>query len=272
MGIGASGSSLGGIIYPIIFRKLQPQIGFPWTTRRIAFVMLATSVLPVILTRTRRKPSSQWKLVDLAAWRELPYLLLGIGLFFTFMGLYILFFYVQTYVVQQGIMSEDLGFYLLAILNVGSFFGRIVLNYIADKIGLLNVCIACGIATSVLGFAWIAIEDTGGIIIFSILYGCPNIFYENSFFSDLLVSLPPAVVVTLSPHPGVIGLRLGMLFVPIAFGLLIGNPIAGAILKSGHGNNWKALEAFCGSSILLSVGFLGAARVTKVGWGMKEKS
>lgn len=116
----------GGIIYPIIFRRLQPQIGFPWTTRLIAFIMLATLVLPVILMRTRRKPSSQWKLFDLAAWRELPYLLFGSGLFCTFMGLYIPFFYVQTYVIQQKIMNEDLGFYLLAILNAGSFLGRIV--------------------------------------------------------------------------------------------------------------------------------------------------
>lgn len=45
------------------------------------------------------------------------------------------------------------------------------MNYIADKIGPLNVCIVCGIATSVLGFAWIGIESSGGIIIFGILYG-----------------------------------------------------------------------------------------------------
>jgi hypothetical protein len=74
----------------------------------------------------RRKPSSQWVLIDLGAWRELPYLLFSIGLFCTFMGLYVPFFYVQSYVIQQGIMSENLGFYLLAILNAGSFFGRIV--------------------------------------------------------------------------------------------------------------------------------------------------
>lgn len=99
-----------------------------------------------------------------------------------------------------------------------------------------------------------------------------EIFCENRFFSGPLVSLPPAVIATLSPHPGVIGLRLGMVFVPIAFGLLIGSPIAGAILKSGNGDNWKALEAFCGSCILLSVILVGAARVAKVGWGIREKA
>jgi predicted MFS family arabinose efflux permease len=28
-GLAASGSSLGGVIYPIVFRQLQPKIGFP---------------------------------------------------------------------------------------------------------------------------------------------------------------------------------------------------------------------------------------------------
>ncbi|PQE17841.1 MFS monocarboxylate transporter protein [Rutstroemia sp. NJR-2017a WRK4] len=60
-------------------------------------------------------------------------------------------FYVQTYVIQQGIMSENLGFYLLAILNAGSLFGRIILNHLADKVGPLNVCIACGISTDLRG-------------------------------------------------------------------------------------------------------------------------
>ncbi|PQE24036.1 MFS monocarboxylate transporter protein [Rutstroemia sp. NJR-2017a BVV2] len=102
-----------------------------------------------------------------------------IGLFCTFMGLYVPFFYVQTYVIQQGIMSENLGFYLLAILNAGSFFGRIILNHLADKVGPLNICIACGIFTSVLGFAWIGIKSPIGIIIFSILYGYVMFFYSS---------------------------------------------------------------------------------------------
>jgi uncharacterized membrane protein len=95
---------------------------------------------------------------------------------------------------------------------------------------------------------------------------------KTRFFSGPLVSLPPAVVVTLSPHSGVIGVRLGMLFLPISFGLLIGNPIAGAILRSANGNNWVALEAFCGSAILLSAGFIASARVAKVGWKITSKA
>jgi MFS family permease len=36
-GIAASGSSIAGVIYPIVFYRLQPQIGFPWSTRVLWF-------------------------------------------------------------------------------------------------------------------------------------------------------------------------------------------------------------------------------------------
>jgi MFS family permease len=37
IGVAASGSSLGGIIYPITFHYLEPTIGFGWATRVIGF-------------------------------------------------------------------------------------------------------------------------------------------------------------------------------------------------------------------------------------------
>ena len=59
-----------------------------------------------------------------------------------------------------------------------------------------------------------------------------------------------------------------MIFVPIASGLLVGNPIAGAILKHG----WDGLEIFCGTSVFIAVVFITAARVAKVGCGINRKA
>lgn len=67
---------------------------------------------------------------------------------------------------------------------------------------------------------------------------------------------------------GVVGVRSGMLFVPISFGLLIGNPIAGAILKRG----WLGLEAFCGVLLIISGIIIVAARVSHVGWRLTLKA
>ena len=54
---------------------------------------------------------------------------------------------------------------------------------------------------------------------------------------------------------------MGMLFVPIAVGLLIGNPIAGALLRNG----WTDLQAFGGATVALSGICVIGARVAKAG-------
>ena len=88
------------------------------------------------------------------------------------------------------------------------------------------------------------------------------------FFTGSFVSLPPTIVFTLSPSLSVYGTRNGMLFLPISFGLLVGNPIAGAILRSG----WRNLEAFCGTTIAVSVSLVFATRIAKTGLAVKARA
>ena len=59
-----------------------------------------------------------------------------------------------------------------------------------------------------------------------------------------------------------------MLLVPIAIGLLVGNPIAGALLHSG----WIDLQAFCGATIACSAIFVIGARFAKVGLSPKVRA
>lgn len=127
----------GGVIYPIVFRQLQPRIGFGWATRVIAFIILGTLIVPLTVMKMPVKPSTHRKIFDPTAWRETPYVILAIGMFVGFMGLYIPFFYVQTYSIEKNIMTEDLAFYLLPILNTGSLFGRLVSGFLTDSSLLL---------------------------------------------------------------------------------------------------------------------------------------
>lgn len=125
-GLAASGSSLGGIIYPILFQKLQPRIGFGWATRVMAFVILVTLVVPIWCMKMRVKPAAARRLIDLSGWREASFSLFSIAEFFGFMGLYIPFFYIQTYALEKTNIDKNLAIYLPVLLNAGSFFGRIV--------------------------------------------------------------------------------------------------------------------------------------------------
>jgi MFS family permease len=124
IGIAASGSSLGGVLYPIVFHRLLPTLGFGWTTRVLGFIILATMVVPNICMRVRILPAKKRSLLDFSAFRIPAYSLQVAGFFCGFMGLYIPFFYAQLYALRERLTNENLAFYLLAVLNSTSTFGR----------------------------------------------------------------------------------------------------------------------------------------------------
>ncbi|TVY78527.1 Aspyridones efflux protein apdF [Lachnellula suecica] len=258
-GIAASGSSLGGVIYPIIFHKLQPRIGFPWATRVLAFIMLVTLMVPICVMRAKVFPSKRRPLFDKNILRDLPYDFFTLGEFFGFMGMYIPFYYISSYSIAHDIGSENLSFYFLIIINAGSIFGRIVPNFFADITGPLNIsmpfCLGCGI----IAFCWTSVQSLPQIILFSIFYG---------FFSGTFVSITGPALATLSNDMSLVGTHMGMSFTFGALGLLVGNPVAGVLLNKG----WVAPATFCGSANVLAALCILIARVKKVGWKLKVKA
>ncbi|TGO53860.1 hypothetical protein BCON_0116g00040 [Botryotinia convoluta] len=257
-GIAASGSSLGGVLYPIIFHNLQPKIGFGWTTRALGFIFLATLSISNSIMKMRVKPSQKRKLIDLAAFKEPPYLLFTIGLFFGFMGLNIPFYYISSYAMDEKIMNSNSAFYMLSTINAASIFGRIIPNYFADKFGPLNIIIPGTLIASVVAFGWTGVHSVGGLVVFALLYG---------FSTGCFVSIPPTVIVSLSPHMGVVGTRMGMAFAIGGLGLLVGTPVAGQILSS---SGYVPTIAFCGALLIATVAFFIAARLSKTGMHVKK--
>jgi MFS family permease len=260
-GIAASGSSIAGIIYPIIFHRLEPHIGFGWATRVIAFIMLGTLCLPLAVMRVRVQPAAKRPLIDRSAFKEPTFMIFAVACFLGFMGLYIPFFYLPTFsLAKVNGVTADFSLYTIAIANAASTFGRIFPNYVADKTGPLNIIAPCALISAVLAYAWIPVHTKGALIAFCILYG---------FFTGSFVSLPPTTVVTLSPNLGLLGTRMGMIFTFSGLGLLIGSPVAGSIL--GSGENFLGLQVFCASVVVVSALLLFVARVTKAGlkWNVR---
>jgi MFS family permease len=278
IGIAASGSSLGGVIYPIVFHKLLPKIGFSWTTRVLGFIMLATMVVPNIFMRVRVLPAKKRSLFDLQAFTIPAYSLLTFGFFLGFMGLNMPFFYAQVYAIKERITNEDLAFYLLAILNSTSTFGRkstllttciiwltrssgILPNILADKIGPFNVVIPCMLISATLCLLFITVTAPAGIIILMAFYG---------FFSGTFVSLPSTIVIYLSGNArDKIGTRLGQAFSLIAFGVLIGAPIGGSIL-SNHG--FDALWIYGGCMLFGSSAIVLASKFSWEGIAIRKRA
>lgn len=222
-GITAAGGSVGSVLYPIVFRKLQPQIGFAWTTRVIAFIVLATLSISIVVIKSRIPPPKKTRaMLDINALKSVPFLLLSFGLFLAFAGLYIPIFYIIVYAQSHANVDDDMSFYLLSILNGASVFGRILPGIIADKFGAINVLNVVMVLAGAFAYAWIAIDNLSGLIVFAIIYG---------FLSGAVVSLPPQVLVTLVPEMQLVGTWMGMSLCFTALGILIGSPIAGTIIN-----------------------------------------
>lgn len=235
-----------------MLQKLTVQIGFPWAVRAIALMVAGTMALAIATMRTRiGKNLPKRKLVDFSHIKDIPYMLCCMGFFVGFLGLYVFYYYINLYAVEVTKTPESLAFYLLAILNSGSFFGRLVPNYAAGIIGPLNVQIIFAALSSILAFSLLAVKSTTGLIVFTAFYG---------FVSGPFVSLPIPVITSISPDKSVWGTRLGMSFACIGFGVLIGGPSAGAILGDGENKNWTGMILWSGILLMCSSVILTGAR------------
>lgn len=95
--------------------------------------------------------------------------------------------------------------------------------------------VACGASSSLLAFCWIAVDSTQGFIAFAVFYG---------FCSGGLIALPPAVLPLVCPDLSKLGSRMGMSWAPTAVSVLVGPPIAGALVR--HGNDFLGVQVWAG--------------------------
>ncbi|TEY80419.1 hypothetical protein BOTCAL_0038g00170 [Botryotinia calthae] len=77
IGISSTRNAFGGVIYPIVFTKLQPNIGFGWATRVIASIILASSVPPLLCMKSLSIPKPWRTVLDPTALKDIPYILLN---------------------------------------------------------------------------------------------------------------------------------------------------------------------------------------------------
>ncbi|EXF75530.1 major facilitator superfamily transporter [Colletotrichum fioriniae PJ7] len=261
-GIMVSGSSLGGVILPIMMSKMIPQVGFPWAIRAVAFLFLFLLGIACLTVKSRLPPRPRpfvfKEYVD--GLREPPMAVTVCALFLFFLGMFLPFNFVILQARAQG-MDENLVIYLLPIMNAVSILGRIIPGIVADKVGRYNVMICITFISAVFCLClWIPGKSNAAIIVFLIIFG---------FSSGGFISLGPACIAQISDIRQ-IGVRTGTAFAVQSFGALAGSPIAGAIVASQGGTNYLGLQLFCGFSMLAAVGVFIAARTVQVGFTLKK--
>ncbi|KAK3897794.1 major facilitator superfamily domain-containing protein [Staphylotrichum tortipilum] len=252
LGLSSVGSPVAGAVFPIMFTRLEPKVGFGWATRAIAFILLGVSVLPIVCMKTRVPPTGKARaVVDMSALRDAPYVLFIVGGLFGFLTLYVPFFYITLYATSKGAASPEFAPYLVTLINAGSIAGRIVPNALADKYGSMNLILVCTFGSAVMVLGWLGITNMGGSIVYVLLYGA---------FSGGVVSLTPSVLVSLAPDMSRVGARMGMGFVVSGIAILVGTPIAGAILGSEEHPRWVGAILYAAFGLVLATGFYASSR------------
>lgn len=265
LGIMVSGSSLGGVVLPIMMSRMIDadidNVGFPWTIRAVAFLFLGLLIVTCLTVRARIPPRP--RPISLTEYRENlrdPDLMLIVAASFLFFwGMFLPFNYIILQAQDQG-MDPTLTTYLLPIMNAVSIFGRILPGLAADKIGRYNVMIGISLLSAVVTLGlWIPGKSNGAIIAFVVIFG---------FSSGGYISLGPALVAQISDIRH-IGIRTGIVFALQSFGALTGSPIGGAIVAA-QGGSYLGLQLFCGLAMAGSACVLCFARYRQAGFDLTK--
>ena len=263
VGLGSSGSSIGGIIYPIILYRLIDRIGFAWSVRVMAFIALGTLLIPIAVMKMRVKAPKARALVDWSAFTDIPFIVFVVATLIGFMGLSIVLFYLSYDAGAQHITDTKMSFYIVAIFNAGSTLGRVAPNALSDKIGPFNLLAPCAIISGILTFCMIAVKSEAAIIAVALLVG---------IFSGVFIAMPPVCFIALIKDKTRIGTRMGMGFGIVAFGLLVGGPGGGSILGTRDPLNWVGLWVFGGVMACVAGVVYTGLRVARSGFKLNAKA
>jgi MFS family permease len=190
-GIVIAGSSLGGIIWPIVIDRLlnNTDLGFPWTIRILGFVMVPLLIFSCAAARSPRtipmslevgsRDDENAGVEDKVAERKAAVKMLFkqpslqltcLAMFMIYFGLFAPIFYLPSFAAEAG-FSTTLVFYTASIVNGASFFGRILPGFVADRYGKFNCIIIATISSGVVILCWTRATSVAGLVIWSAAYG-----------------------------------------------------------------------------------------------------
>ncbi|KAE8268368.1 hypothetical protein A4X09_0g3980 [Tilletia walkeri] len=236
--LAVGGSSVGGVFFPVMVNRLLnfDDVSLGWTLRAIAFVQLGGLLVAIALIQDRfPKGGAPLPFKDYFSPRTTNCFMFGGMLLY--LGQYIPYFFITPYGVYRG-ASPSMAFYFASILNGSTFFGRLVLGTLADRVtGHFNTLAATTAITGLLAFVMTAASSNAAIIVWAAFYG---------FFSGAIQSLFTPALARLAGSPQKIGgfLAIGSsLMWPF---LLVSEPIAGKLLQNTGNTNFVQMTIFAG--------------------------
>jgi MFS transporter, MCT family, solute carrier family 16 (monocarboxylic acid transporters), member 3 len=140
---------------------------------------------------------------------------------------------------------------LLVLTNAVSAPARILIGYLADfHIGPLNAFILAVASFAATLFGWTGVRSAAGMYVWAAAFGITNGAAQGAFVAG---------AACLTSDPAKAGVRFGMICAVVAFGVLAGPPLAGAVID-GSGGSYLWAQVWGGCALVVAVLVLAVGR------------
>uniref|UniRef100_A0A8H7K869 Major facilitator superfamily (MFS) profile domain-containing protein n=1 Tax=Bionectria ochroleuca TaxID=29856 RepID=A0A8H7K869_BIOOC len=252
-GIIKLGGGIGATVMSIATGFLTEKVGIAWTFRILGLASLASGI-PVVFLIKERPTASRSYALDWTIFKQLPFTFSFISGALGVFAIYTPPFFLP-YVADAIGLSNAATTGVVACFNACMAVGRIISGVACDKLGTMNMFFLTMALNAVTFFAvWSVSNTLAVLIVFAVINGIAN----GAFF----VTMPTAVG-RLWPEDnlkggGAISIALTGWFP----GLLVGSPIAGALMDAMGAENANSIIPFrpaifySGGTALASTGFV----------------
>jgi len=257
IGIVLGGSSIGGVIWPILSNHLLLSLGFPWMCRITGFIVLGICSCSTMVLKLRVKPKegmSMWP--DFHHLKKPAFTALLLANMSGYFGLFGVIFFLESRAASLAI-NPALQPYMLSILNAASLPGRIIPGLLADRFGPINTWLFANAASTIFIFAaWVPSNNQAGLVATAILYGIS---------SGAWVSVLPACIPRVA-GPENVASSLGLLYFLSWPGALSGASLGALMIHPNSPNSepgYRKAGYFWGAWALLGTVFVIICRLLK---------
>ncbi|KAJ1661609.1 hypothetical protein GGF38_003540, partial [Coemansia sp. RSA 25] len=169
-GIAVAGSGAGGMIFTAATQEMMDSIGYKWTLRALALILLCVSGAAGMFYK--RRVAVPRGGVNLAAIARDPRLIaVGLAGFMVNVSYFVPWFYLPTAALKLG-QTKQAANNLVLYMNAGSTVGRILAAYVAMLLGPINsIAIAYVICSVLVLVVMLAVKSMAGYIVLAVIYG-----------------------------------------------------------------------------------------------------
>lgn len=262
IGIATNGGSVGGVVFPLMLRKLYSDIGFMWSMRILALIGIVCMVISYLLVKERnfediiprkvlktKKEVANFYLSSSfdfkSVTKDFKFVLVTLGCVFAELNIFTSSTYFSFISLKSG-FSQNQAFLFVTVTNAAAIFGRALTGVAADKwTGRFNTVIILLLLMSFFQLVvWMPFKTTEAAIY---TYCCCYGFCYGS-----ALSLLPAVCGQIS-RTTEFGKRYSTMYAIVGVAILCLVPVSAAIV--GDGLDSKRVDGFIVfSSVLCLVG------------------